>query len=361
MSTKTNNTSKSATSMAELMKKVQSSLPSVKKGDIIPGVITKLNSYEILVDINAKAEALVLEKEKRILNSILSSLKVGDKVNVQILNPESDMGYPVVSLRRFLDEIVWKKLDELKEKKEVIDVTIDELTKGGFLASSRDGIAGFLPNSHISFKGEPGALVGTKIKVIVFELDKTNHRVVLSQKHTVSSADFEKEVAGVKLGSKVKVSITNIVPFGLFVSIPLGDKTTEGFVHISEVSWENVADLNALYKAGDEIEVSVIGIDKDSRRVNLSVKRLEADPFEKLVGDFPVDKKVKGIVNSVIPAGVIVDLEGGVMGMIKKDKVPPTVTFKAGDSIEATVAGVDKRSRRILLVPVLVAKPIGYR
>lgn len=350
-----------ATSMAELMKKVQSSAPSVKKGDLIPGVITKLNSHEILVDINAKAEALVLEKEKRILNSILSTLKVGDSVTVQILNPESDMGYPVVSLRRFLDDIVWKKLEQLKEKKEIIDVTIDELTKGGFLVSSRDGISGFLPNSHISFKGEPAALIGTKVKVVVFELDKTNHRVVLSQKHTVSSADFEKEVESIKSGAKINVTITNIVPFGLFVSLPLtADKTAEGFIHISEVSWENVADLNALYKAGQELEAVVTGIDKESRRVNLSVKRLEEDPFEKLTADYPVDKKVKGTVNSLIPAGVLVDLENAV-GMIKKDKVPPTVNYKIGDSVEATVAGVDKRSRRILLVPVLVAKPIGYR
>lgn len=348
--------------MAELLKKASASVTTFKKGDIVEGTITKLNSHEILVDINAKAEALVLEKEKRILNNLLSTLKVGDKVTVQILNPESDMGYPVVSLRRFLDDAQWKKLDELKNKKEIIEVTIDEATKGGFLVSSREGMAGFLPNSHISFRGDSQSLLGTQVKVVVFELDRAARRVVLSQKHTVTSADFEKEVQSLKAGAKVKAIVSNTAPFGVFVTVALeGGKTAEGFIHISEVAWENVPDLSGLYKAGDILEAEVIGIDKEARRVNLSLKRLKEDPFEKLTAAYPVDKKVTGVVSSVNPAGVIVDIEDGASGLIKKEKIPPTVTFKTGDSINATVSGIDKRTRRVLLTPVLLEKPIGYR
>ncbi|MEX2012892.1 MAG: S1 RNA-binding domain-containing protein, partial [Candidatus Levyibacteriota bacterium] len=341
-------------SMAELLKRTQSSVTTLKKGDIVEGVITKLNSHEILVDINAKAEALVLEKEKRILNNLLSTLAVGDKVTVQILNPESDMGYPVVSLRRFLDDAQWKKLDELKSKKEVIEVTIDEVTKGGFLVTSADGMSGFLPNSHISFRGDHQSLLGTQVKVVVFELDRGARRVVLSQKHTTTSADFEKEVQSLKAGAKIKATVSNTAPFGVFVTISLeGGKMAEGFIHISEVAWENVQDLSGLYKAGDSLEAEVIGIDKEARRVNLSLKRLKEDPFEKLTEAYPVDKKVTGVVGSINPAGVVVELEGGVSGLIKKDKVPPTVTFKPGDNVNATVSGIDKRTRRVLLTPVL--------
>ncbi len=360
--TSSTNSNKPAISMAELLKRAPTSLPSVKKGDIIEGIITKLTSHEVLVNINAKAEALVLEKERRIMNNILATLKVGDSVNVQILNPESDMGYPVVSLRRFLDDRQWKKLEELRNKKEVIEVTIDEVTKGGFLVSSAGGYAGFLPNSHISFRGDPQNLGGQKIKVVVFELDRADRRVVFSQKHATTAADFEKEVASLKAGQNLKVNITSVVPFGVFVSIPLPDsKTTEGFIHISEVSWENVADISGLYKSGDALEASIIGIDKEARRINLSLKRLQADPFDKLSVNYPVDKRVSGTVSSIIPAGVVIALEGGISGLIKKDKVPPTITFKPGDSMEATVVGIDKRTRRLLLAPVLVAKPLGYR
>src|SRR3990167_7292652 len=96
-----------ATSMAELMAKKQPSIKSFKKGEIVEGTITKLTSSEILIDIGAKTEAVVLEKDKNILRSLLDSLKVGDKVDVSILNPESDQGNPVVSLRRFIDGRVW--------------------------------------------------------------------------------------------------------------------------------------------------------------------------------------------------------------------------------------------------------------
>jgi len=352
--------------MAELLRKVATQVTNLKKGDIVEGTITKLTSYEILVDINAKAEAVVLEKEKRLMNSLLSSLKVGDKVTVQILNPESDMGYPVVSLRRFLDDAQWKRLDELKNKKEVVEVTIDEATKGGFLVSSKDGILGFLPNSHMTFRGDSQSLIGTKTKAVVLELDRPTRRIVFSQKHVTTAADFEKEVKSLKVGDKVKTTVLNVAPFGVFVSIPLdpstssGGKVTEGFIHISEVSWENVPDLSSLYKSGDSLEAQVTGVDKEARRVNLSLKRLGADPFEKLVGNFPVDKKVTGTVSSIIAAGVLIDLDG-IVGIIKKEKVPPTVSFKVGDSIEASVEGVDKRTRRILLAPVLKEKPIGYR
>src|SRR3989344_4163814 len=125
-----------ATSMAELMAKKQPSIKSFKKGEIVEGTITKLTSSEILIDIGAKTEAVVLEKDKNILHSVLSMFKVGDKVNVQILNPESDEGNPVVSLRRFVGERHWGELEKLKNEDKTVDVTITDLTKGGFLVTT---------------------------------------------------------------------------------------------------------------------------------------------------------------------------------------------------------------------------------
>ena len=112
-SKKTTKSSKS-TSMAELMASQNTSFVTLHKGDILEGKITKLTSGEILVDINAKAEAVVLEKDKKILRNILDSFKVGDTVSIQILNSESDLGHPVVSLRRFLNNRLWSKITQLQ-------------------------------------------------------------------------------------------------------------------------------------------------------------------------------------------------------------------------------------------------------
>src|SRR3989344_1588917 len=127
------NNSKKATSMADLMKKVAAAktpFVSPHKGDMLTGTITKLTSSEVLVDINAKTEAVVLEKERNIMNKILTSFKVGDKIQVQVLNTESDFGYPVVSLTRSVGDITWDRLGKLQKSQEPVEVNLDMATKG---------------------------------------------------------------------------------------------------------------------------------------------------------------------------------------------------------------------------------------
>jgi small subunit ribosomal protein S1 len=366
-----NSTSNKATSMADLMKKVaadKTPFVSPHKGDMLIGKITKLTSGEILVDIGAKTEAVVLEKERNIMNKILSSYKVGDKVNVQVLNPESDFGYPVVSLRRSVGDITWDRLAKLQKSQEPVEVNLDMATKGGYLATTPDGISGFLPNSHTSSLENPLGLIGKKIKVVVLELNRQLNKIIFSQKQVMGPADFQKLIKNLKTGQKIDAVISNVAPFGVFLSIPVDDSTptgagklAEGFIHISEISWENVENLNDLFKIGDKISGIVTGFDKESRRVNLSLKRTKIDPFEKKMDEFTVDKKIKGKVTKIISTGVLLDLGDNIIGLIKKEKVPVKTIYKEGQEIEVTVSTVDKKRHRIEVSPVLLRKSIGYR
>lgn len=354
-----------AASMADLMAKVAAAktpFVSPHKGDMLMGTITKLTSSEVLVDINAKTEAVVLEKERHIMNKIISSYKVGDKVNVQVLNPESDFGYPVVSLRRSVGDITWTRLAELQKAQEPVEVSLDMATKGGFLATTADGISGFLPNSHTSSLENPQGLIGKKIKVIVLETNRELNKIIFSQKQAMGPADFQKLIKNLKVGQKIDAVVSNVAPFGVFLSIPVDDsKLTEGFIHISEVSWENVENISDLYKIGDKVTGTVIGFDKESRRVNLSVKRLSADPFEKKLDEFTIDKKIKGKVVKIISSGVLLDIGDNVTGLIKKEKIPVKTTYKEGEEVDVTVSSVDKKRHRVEVAPILKAKPIGYR
>jgi small subunit ribosomal protein S1 len=354
-----------AVSMADLMKKVAAAKTpfiSPHKGDMLVGTITKLTSGEILVDINAKTEAVVLEKERNIMNKILSSYKVGDKVNVQVLNPESDFGYPVVSLRRSVGDITWDKLAKLQKSQEPVEVNLDMATKGGFLATTSDGISGFLPNSHTSSLENPNNLIGKKIKVVILETNRTLNKIIFSQKQVMGPAGFQKLISNLKVGQKIDAVVSNVASFGVFLSIPVEDsKLAEGFIHISETSWENVENLTDLFKIGDKITGVVIGFDKDSRRVNLSLKRLSADPFEKKMDEFTADKKVKGKVTKIIATGVLLDLGDNVTGLIKKEKIPVSTVYKEGQEIEVSVSTVDKKRHRVEVTPVLLRKSIGYR
>lgn len=352
--------------MADLMKSVKTPFVRLKKGENLEGTITKITPSEILVDIGAKTEAQVLEKDRSNMRTLLSLLKAGDKVTVSVLNPESDFGNPVVSLRRFLDQRLWGKVEKISESKQPQEVTINEETRGGYVVST-DGISGFLPNSHVM-----GSLkVGDKTKATLLEFDKLHHKIIFSQKKSVDSESFAKAAKNIKIGQKITSTISSIAPFGIFVSVQVGDPSTdsgqafvEGFIHISEISWEKIEKIPedfAVGDKGDKVEGVVLGFDKKSSRVNLSIKRLTENPFKEKLKKYTADKKVKGTVSRVLSSGVEIELEDDVVGFIKKEKIPVETSFEKGQEISATVVSVDEKNHRILLVPYLTKKTIGYR
>lgn len=353
-----------ATSMAELMAKTQTSIRSFKKGEIVTGTITKLTASEILVDIGAKTEAVVLEKDKSLLHSLLSSLKLGDKVSVSVLNPESDQGNPVVSLRRFMDEKVWVVLEKLQKEETPLNVLVTDITKGGFLVTTEDGMSGFLPNSQTILNDNPQTFIGKKIKAQVLELNRLLHKVIFSQKAALGEEDFSRSTSQVKTGEIVDTVISSTTAFGIFVSVPSkisGQVNMEGFIHLSELSWDKLETAQDYFKVGEKVKAQVLGIDKDAKRVNLSIKRMTKDPFEETAGQYSADKKVRGVIKQISSIGMVIDLGDGVEGLIKKEKIPPTSTYGTGDEIEATVSEIDIRRHKVILVPVLKEKPIGYR
>jgi len=357
------NTSKTsgATSMAELMQKARAPIVTVGKGEIVKGTITKLTPSEILVDIHAKTEAVVLEKDKKILRTLLSTLKVGDSVTVSILNPESDNGNSVVSLRRFIDDISWEHLKKKQQSQEVLDVVVKEITKGGFLIEIKDGFSGFLPNSQTSLMENPQQMVGKEIKAFVLELNREERKIIFSQRPLINPEEFKKIVGSIKIGQKVDAIITTVTTFGLFVSLQLKNSTIDGLIHISEIAWERTEDIALHFTVGQKVEAIIIRIDWEAKRVDLSLKRLTIDPFEEIAKKYTVDQKVTGAVAKIVSIGVILTIKEGVEGLIRKEKIPPTVSYKVGDSITATVSEIDSKRHRLILIPVLKEKPIGYR
>ena len=230
------------------------------------------------------------------------------------------MGHPVVSLRKFLNNILWGRITELQKSREAVDVSINETIKGGMLVSTDDGISGFLPNSQTSFARSNENI---KVKAIILEADRTTGKIIFSQSQSVTSADFIKSAKQLKSGNRIKVTVSNITSYGIFVSVPVDGNSIDGFIHISEISWEKVEDISDQYAVGDEIEAEIIGFDQEARRVNLSIRKLAVDPFDEKMKDYPVDKKVTGKIKEIKSQGIIVDLGDNLEALIKKEKVPP--------------------------------------
>lgn len=346
-----------AKTMAELMQKRGDFLKPLQKGDKVKGKVIKLTPQEILLDIGYKSHALVIEYDKQKLDALLSILNLGDEVTASVISPEAEEGFPVLSLRRMLDEKVYGKMEDLFKGQKTFKITIQDVTRGGYFVVTQDGIKGFLPNSQVvSEKISPN----DSVDVQMIEFDKEKKRVIFSEKATKYQTDLNTLKKIVKPNEKIKATITTVTPYGIYVEFEKEGSLIEGFIHISEVSSERVEGLIDKYKTGESIEANVLEIDMGNNRVNLSLKSLAAGEFEAIKTKYTLEKNVKGKVLKSSNRGVEVDL-GDAKGFIQSTKIPSGTTFELGSEIEGEVVGYDDRGKKILLSPVLKTKFIGYR
>lgn len=344
--------------MAELMGKT-SAAPGLKKGDIVTGTIKKLTAGEILLNIDAKSDALVIEYDKKNLKNILKLLHVGDKVKASVISPESEDGFPVVSLRRTLDELLYSSFELTFLQGESISVKVVDVTKGGFFVENSQGTRGFLPNSQVL---NEDLSVGDDIEVKIIEFDKNKKRLILSQKavaYTSTIAEIEKQI---KRGDKVEAVIETVTPYGLYVTFsPLKGSTIEGFIHISEISYQRVENISEKFQKGDKVSAQVLDIDRENRRVNLSIKSLQKDNFKEVKDKYPLEKKMKVTIKDIRARGITVSIDEQIEGFIPSSKISSDSSYKPNDVLEVEVTGFDEKRRVVLVSPVLKAVPIGYR
>lgn len=339
--------------MGELLAKEQYKPRAFKKGEEVEGVITQATPAGIYLDISGKTEGLVLEKDKKILADLLSNLKVGERVQAVVLNPESEEGCPILSLRRQRKIKAWQKILEALKKDETIIVLVTDITRNGLLVEY-SSIRGFLPTSHLM---PPDKTVGELIEVKVLEADARENRLILSEKAiSVSKVQIRQNLEKVKINTSYEGTITGITKFGLFVSLD----GVEGLVHISEITWGKIEDLDKKFQIGQSVQVLVINVDLASLKLNLSIKQLIPDPFLELSRKFSVDQSIEGKVSKILKAGIQVALDG-LEGFIHQSKIPPGLALEEGQKVTCTIESIDEAKRRINLIPVLKEKPIGYR
>jgi len=297
------------------------------------------------------------------VRDFVAKLKVGDKIPVTIISPETDRGQMVLSIRRAGAKFRWQKAQDLLKSGEVVSVRGVETNKGGLLVEF-EGVRGFIPGSQLSpeLQGDTAKLINRVLQAKVIEVDQTQNRLIFSQKAVAGAADLAKKLEEVKkktkIGEKYHGKVSAVMPYGIFVNLENG---TDGLVHISEISWTKVENLTELFKVGDKVEVLVLGVSETDAKLNLSLKQLQPDPWLDLAKKYSADQEIKGKVTRVSNYGVFVQLEEGVEGLIHISKVPAESDYKVGDKVSCTIESIDSVAHRISLIPVLTAKPIGYK
>ncbi|MBI1919002.1 S1 RNA-binding domain-containing protein [Candidatus Microgenomates bacterium] len=348
---------KEPTSMAELLAQTGYTPHGLRKRSEVEGIITSLSPKGILIDLGAKTEGVVLEKDKKILDDLLATLRVGDRVKALVLSPESEDGHAVLSLRRARKNKAWQELEQAFEQGKTAEVEILESSKNGLLITYAT-IRGFIPSSHL-ISSQDELTSGKRLLVKILEVNPKDNRLIASEKlATIDLDKLRKEFIEIKINDVFTGTITGVTKFGIFVNIK---ENLDGLVHISEVSWDRVGDLEEQFKIGDKVEVLVTNIDKENLRLSLSLKQLRPDPWLELSQKFAVDQQVKGRISKTSKIGIHVALEDGLEGLIHQSKIPLGKEFTEGEKITCVVESVDKAKHRISLIPVLKEKPVGYR
>lgn len=351
--------------MEELLTQAGYTLRGFKRGDTVEGKITGITSKAVFIDVRGKTDGVVAGRELEAIRGFLKNLKVGEKITATVVSPETEQGQMILSLRRLAAISSWGKVAAAKEKGEELAAEVTSKTQAGFLIQV-EGLTGFIPASQMGAKllSKGRDLVGRKIKVKVVEVDKDQNRLVCSERLISEKEEIlktQKALKKIKKGEVLEGKVIGIAPFGLFVKAKAGKQEIEGLVHISEISWEKVDDPALLFKKGDKVKASVIGIDDQTQKLALSIKNLKVDPFLEAIKKYPVESQVSGVVTKLAPYGAFVEIKPGVEGLVHISKIPPEQKVNVGDRLNFFVEEVDQARRRLSLALVLKGKPVGYK
>ncbi len=350
-------------SMESLLEEQGLSLDFPNQGEIRQGVIATIRDTEILVSVGTKSEGVISSRElEQIPAEIRSTFTVGMEIPVFVVAPEDNNGNVVLSYMRAREEKDWEEVEQLLADNQPYDSKVVGYNKGGLIVPV-GGLRGFVPASQISLTRRSGSgnespeqrwgrMVGDEMRVRVIEVDRERRRLILSERlalletrETLKDRLLDELQEGIIRTGRV----TSLADFGAFVNIEGAD----GLVHLSEISWERINHPNEVLKVGQEVKVKVISVDRDRKRIGLSIRQLLEDPWVQKVGHLKEGMLVEGTITHLTKFGAFARLEGDLEGLIHVSElseqrvVHPKEVIKEGDVRTLRVIKIDPERRRI--------------
>ena len=335
--------------MEEALAQSQTSFAS---GQIVKGTVIEIRSKEVMVDIGYKSEGSVPASEFEDLDE---ELKVGDEVDVLILQLEDRDGMVVLSYEQAVFKQNWDNIKAICEEGGRIKGRIKAAVKGGLIVNI--GVEAFLPSSQIDVNTptDLDAYVGQAHEFKVVKLNLERQNIVLSRRELIEeerSAQRAKLLDEMVPGDIRKGTVKNLTAFGAFIDL----NGLDGLLHVTDMSWGRITHPSQLLVVGQELEVVVLDINKESERVSLGLKQKQENPWENIDEKFPIGEKVSGKVVNLMPYGAFVELEPGVEGLVHVTELSwtkrinkPSEVLKADQEIEAVVLGINRDEQKISL------------
>lgn len=357
--------------MADLLSQDKYKVVVAKKGSTVKGNVTGKQRKMLLVDIGAKTEGVVTDKEYELAADYIEQLKQGDLVEAVVISAENDRGQVLLSLKQAAMDAKWQYFQDAMTQDLVLEAKGIEVNKGGLIVLV-NGVRGFVPSSQFGkhLMGGINRLKGETVKVKAIEVDREKNRLIFSERHVSEAKELAqraKALESVKAGETYEGVVSGVMHFGLFVTVEVpvpetdGVGLVEGLVHISEISWEKVSNPKDYHKVGDRIKIKVLGVDEQSGKLNLSMKQLTDDPWKGISERYPVGTTFTGTVTRTEAFGVFVNVEPGVDGLIHSSKLSPDTNYQKADQVTVTVENVDEDQRRMSLSVVQTEEMAVYK
>ncbi|WP_456437270.1 30S ribosomal protein S1 [Desulfurobacterium sp.] len=314
-----------------------------KKNDIIEGTVIKINGKDVFVDYGGKSEGIVPADE---FDKIPA---VGDKVEVCIVEPETEDGYALLSVSTVRTLKKWEETANRLEKEKIVEGTIRQRVRGGYKVDIGNGIFAFLPLSQVDIipVTRPDNWLERKIKAKVLSIDRKRQSIVISRRQLIEEERAKKRkeiIAHLKEGDIAEGTVKNIVDFGIFVDV----NGVDGLIHKSDISWSGLKSPFEVTSIGKKIKVKIIKIDREKERLFLSIKRLTEDPFERIDEIIKPGQTVKGKVVRISSKGIFIELPEDIAGFVPIESLKGR-RLREKKTYTFTVERIDADKRRVIL------------
>jgi predicted RNA-binding protein with RPS1 domain len=328
----------------------------LRQGDLVTGTVVHIDHEGVLVDVGAKTEGLIRPNElsREPVQNMEDVVKVGDRIEVLVLEPEGRDGNMLLSKKRADFEKAWDRVQESLKTGETLTAMVTDRVKGGLTVDL--GIRGFVPASHVG-NGKLKNLekfVGQSVPLKVLEVDREHRKVVLSHRlATEEEREKQKQdtIGSLGEGQTRTGTIRRVTDYGAFVD--LGG--IDGLLHVSEMSWTRVKHPSDVVKVGQEVQVMILRLSLEQGRVSLGMRQILPDPWETVAEKYHVNDVVEGEITRLVPFGAFVLLEGGIEGIIPNSELAhrriakPSDVVEANQTVQVKVIDVRPEERRLTL------------
>ncbi len=333
----------------------EATFKSYQPGDVVKGTIVKVDPSGVLVDIKYKSDGFIAPAEltDRSFSNINDIVKIGDKIDVMIMKLEDKEGYIVLSKKLADHEMRWKTAFDAYKGRKVLEAKVTSAVKGG-LVVDYEGIRGFIPASQVAKESEEPieSFVGKTIPIKIIEINRRQGKVVMSHKIAAGEKvrpDVTKVLDELEVGQTRHGTVTSLKNFGAFVDIG----GIEGLIHLTELSWKRVNHPSDLLKIGQELDVFVLGVDRENKKVALGLKELQPDPWVKAAELYQPGQIVKAKIARFVKFGAFAELDGNLEGLIHISELSdkpisrPEDAVAVGDTVDVKVLKVIPEEQKI--------------